>query len=87
MNTIRWVCLKVLDNHLAGIGLPEKDLAELADALGETKERDYGYTFSDIRQRVIPSIVLETYPKHKITKALVLQVIEANPPTAPFTAE
>jgi hypothetical protein len=79
--------LKVLHNHLAGTGLAEKDLAELAEALGETKGCDYGYTFSDIRQRVIPSLVLEAYPKHKITKALALKVIEANPPTAPFTAE
>ncbi len=64
--------LKVLHNHLAGTGLAEKDLAELAEALGETKGCDYGYTFSDIRQWVIPSLVLEAYPKPKITKALAL---------------
>jgi AAA+ superfamily predicted ATPase len=72
---------------LAGTGLSEKDFAEIADAMGETKERPYGYTCSDIIQRFVPSLVLAAYPNHKITKPLALRVVEETTPSPPFKVE
>ncbi len=72
---------------LAGTGLSEKDFAEIADAMGGSKERPYGYTCSDITQRFVPSLVLNAYPNHKITKALALRVVEETAPSPPLNAE
>lgn len=79
--------MKLVKDRLQGSGLSEDDCKEIAESLGETKERGYGYTCSDITQRVIPSIVLAAYPSHKITKDVALRVIDENAPTPPFIAE
>lgn len=77
----------LLETQLQGIGLKDPEIADIAEALGETKQRDYGYTFSDITQRFIPALVLAAYPKRKITHDLAQKVISEMSPTPPFTAE
>jgi SpoVK/Ycf46/Vps4 family AAA+-type ATPase len=78
---------QLLATHLAGAGLGSSDLTALAESLGATAERPYGYTFSDITQRLIPSLVLSAYPTEKITRALALRVAAGIPPTPPFKAQ
>ncbi len=78
---------KLLTEQLAGAHLTEKDLTALAEILGEAKGRDYGFTFSDITQRLIPAIVLAAYPREKITGRLALSVAATMSPTPPFKAE
>lgn len=77
----------VLEVQLAGTGLSKGELETIASHLGETKSRSYGYTFSDITQRFIPSLVLAAYPNAKITAALAANVLEAMAPTPPFKSE
>lgn len=79
--------MKLLKDRLNGSGLSDHDFEEIAEAMGSTKIREYGYTCSDITQRVIPAIVLAAYPSHKISKSLALRVVAENPPTPPFTAQ
>lgn len=78
---------KLLATQLGGIDFSKVDLANIAESLGETESRPYGYTFSDITQRFIPSLILAAYPSRKITRELALRVIADTPPTPPFTAE
>ena len=78
---------KLLERTLAGTGLTRADFEVIAQHLGETKARDYGYTFSDITQRLIPSLVLAAYPKDRITRQLALGVINEMEPTPPFKTE
>ena len=78
---------KLLATHLAGVGLTSGDIAALADSVGPTKERSYGYTYSDLTQRLIPSIVLAAYPDKKITRKLALSVAAEIEPTPPFKAQ
>jgi len=78
---------KLLEKTLAGAGLTRVDCEVIAQHLGETKARDYGYTFSDITQRFIPSLVLAAYPKDRITRHLALAVIDEMEPTPPFKTE
>jgi len=78
---------KLLSTHLAGADLSSDHLRAIAERLGEAKGRLYGHTFSDITQRFIPSLVLAAYPSKKITFDLALHILEATPPTPPFTAE
>lgn len=75
---------QLLTTQLAGAGLSKADIDVIADHLGEAKGRKYGYTFSDITQRFIPSLVLSAYPARKISRDLALQIIETTAPTPPF---
>ncbi len=78
---------KMLADQLAGTRLTDKEITALADTLGESRGRDYGFTFSDITQRLIPAIVLAAYPHEKITGTLALRVAATIQPTPPFKAE
>jgi AAA+ superfamily predicted ATPase len=78
---------RLLDVQLAGTGLTHPDLEALAQHLGETKTRSYGYTFSDITQRFIPALVLAAYPKDRVTRHLAVEVINGMVPTQPFKTE
>jgi SpoVK/Ycf46/Vps4 family AAA+-type ATPase len=78
---------KLLTEQLAGAGISAHDITELAEKLGETSAREYGYTFSDITQRLIPAIVLAAYPDEKITGKLALRVADSVQPTPPFKSE
>ena len=77
----------LLETQLANTGLGKSDFETIAQQLGETAKRKYGYAFSDITQRFIPSLILAAYPKHKITCDLSLEVIARMSPTPPFKEE
>ncbi|MBL1320700.1 MAG: AAA family ATPase [Methylophaga sp.] len=64
----------VLSNTFSPLGFSTVDIQSLVDATGADDEVDYGFTFSDLTQRLIPSIVLDAYPTHKVSpdKALVI---------------
>ena len=74
----------LLETQLANAGLEKAELQTIAEHLGETSKRKYGYTFSDITQRFIPSLILAAYPQQKITCAIALDVIAKMSPTPPF---
>jgi AAA+ superfamily predicted ATPase len=78
---------KLLGDQLAGSHLSDREITALADVLGETEDRAYGFTFSDITQRLIPAIILAAYPREKVTGALALRVANTMQPTPPFKAE
>jgi SpoVK/Ycf46/Vps4 family AAA+-type ATPase len=77
----------LLTAQLAGTGLSARDIDAVAAALGKTDGRKYVYTFSDITQRFIPSLVLTAYPSNKITLDLATRVLKETKPTPPFSEE
>jgi AAA+ superfamily predicted ATPase len=81
------LCKHLIETQLAGAGFSKAEFESLAHHLGETKTRGYGYTFSDITQRFVPSLILAAYPKGKITRQLALDVIADTAPTAPFKSQ
>jgi AAA+ superfamily predicted ATPase len=78
---------KLLSNYLHGSNLSQADVAAIAKLLGESETCPYGFTFSDISQRYIPTLVLAAYPDHKITRDLAVKIAEAMHPTPPFKGE
>jgi SpoVK/Ycf46/Vps4 family AAA+-type ATPase len=78
---------RLLHSNLKGSSLSDSDIDNLAERLGKTEKRSYGYTFSDITQKFLPSLVLAAYPSAKITLNLAKQVIADTPPTPPFKSE
>ena len=48
------------------------------------KGRDYGYSFSDITQRLIHNTILEAFPDRPVSFDLALSVLDRTEPTRPF---
>jgi len=78
---------QILSESLSGTGLIESDIKELAVMTGETNNRKYGFTYSDITQRLLPAIVLNAYPDQKITMDSFRNVVQTIKPTPPFTEQ
>lgn len=76
--------LQVLRQALLGSGIAEPDLEALADATGEVAERRYGFTYSDLTQRLVPSIVLDAFPERALTGARAIETARGIEPTPPF---
>jgi hypothetical protein len=75
----------LLQRLLAGTRLTPADVTQLADATGPTGSVDYGYTYSDLRQRLVPEIVLAAYrTSAPVTAALALEVAGRTMATRPF---
>lgn len=74
----------VLDKPLQELGLSKEDVAEIVDMTGPNNGYDYGYTFSDLTQRLIPSIILDAYPTEKVTGELAKEIAKKTIPTSPF---
>jgi AAA+ superfamily predicted ATPase len=75
----------VLVQALEGIEIDISDVEEAARHLGPTETRQCGATYSDLRQRFIPDLVLTAYANNTpITAALLIQAASAFVPTRPF---
>lgn len=75
---------QLLSQWLQPAGVGEAELANLVRATGPRKNIDYGFTFSDITQRLLPTIVLDAYPNAAIKGARALEIAFAMAATPPF---
>jgi AAA+ superfamily predicted ATPase len=75
---------KVLEAPLKELGVAEKDIKELVKLTGETGERNYGFTYSDLLQRLIPTIILNAYPDEKVSAEMIKNVADSMLPTPVF---
>ena len=78
----------LLSNLLEGVALNDDELNQLVALTGPVDGRDFGYTYSDLRQRLVPKAVIlgGTYNvplSHKVLADAVKRV----PPTRPFAQE
>lgn len=73
----------VLDGALHALGLSKKQIEELVAATGKGKGH-YGFTFSDLTQRLLPAIVLDAYPSRSVDAARALEIARLMQPTPPF---
>jgi len=76
--------LDVLARRLSGAGFSQNDLKALAAATGEQPKRPYGFTYSDITQRLLPLVVLDAYPDGPIRPKRAIELAQAMLPTPPF---
>lgn len=73
----------VLEVPLSEAGLRPADIKRIVAATGEDGAKP-GFTYSDLTQRLIPTIVLDAYPDRPITAARTLELAKAIRPTPPF---
>jgi SpoVK/Ycf46/Vps4 family AAA+-type ATPase len=74
----------VLDEPLRQLGLSARQIDDLVAATGARKDRAYGFTFSDLTHRLLPSIVLDAYPDGPVDPARAVEIAHGMAPTAPF---
>lgn len=74
----------ILSTRLGSAGFGKTDLDKLAEVTGANTERPYGFTYSDITQRLLPSIVLDAYPDSPIKPDRAVEIAKAMQPTPPF---
>jgi AAA+ superfamily predicted ATPase len=69
---------------LEELGFTTHQIHSLVAMTGATRGREYGYTYSDLAQKLLPGLLLAAYPSHAITFELAKGVVERHPPTPPF---
>ena len=70
--------------QLRPLGLSNRAIQELVTITGPRSESAPGFTFSDISQRLIPSIILAAYPDKAVDDDLAVQVASSMSSTPPF---
>lgn len=77
----------LLSRLFAGTSMSAADIDALATATSDVPGRPYGYTYSDLRQRLVPEVVLEAFRrKVAIDATIANEVLRRVPPTKPFAA-
>lgn len=76
--------LAVLAPLLSEVGFSSSDVQSLVMATGECDGRDYGFTYSDLTQRLIPTLVLSAYPDNRIDPSQCIAIANKMSPTPPF---
>ena len=74
----------VLRNPLGQIGFTETQIAEVVKQSGPRDGRSYGFTYSDLTQRFLPSLVIDAYPNRPLTFERALEIAAAMLPTPVF---
>lgn len=79
--------LALLVASLAGTGLSAITISTAASLLGNTDDASWGATYSDIRQRFIPDLVIEAIVRQQpLTSEMIIAAAREFKPTRPFGA-
>lgn len=74
----------VLSLRLEPLGFNPAQVDALVAATGPQRGKTYGFTFSDLTQRLLPSIVLDAYPSRPVDGARAVEIARSIAPTPPF---
>lgn len=66
------------------IDFTEEEIKAIGLATGPNGKFNYGFTFSDLTQRLMPSLILTAYPNGPVTPARAMEIIRLMNPTPPF---
>ena len=74
----------VLSPILKELGLSELEVGAMVAATGARDGQAYGFTFSDLTQRLLPTILLDAFPERPVDGARALALAKQMLPTPPF---
>lgn len=74
----------VLKEPLTELGLSTNDIKKVVELTGPTGDRDFGHTYSDLVQRLLPSIILDAYPENAVSGKRAIEITKLTIPTSPF---
>ncbi|MGU9951152.1 MAG: AAA family ATPase [Gammaproteobacteria bacterium WSBS_2016_MAG_OTU1] len=70
---------------LMEVGFDDKQINQIAKVICG-QDGKFGFTYSDIRQRLLPAVVLDAYPDSSVEFKRVLELATGMKPTPPFQA-
>ena len=73
----------VLQEPLVELGLSDKEIKQIVKVTGP-KDQDLGFTFSDLTQRLLPTIILDAYPNNAVNGSRAIEITKSIIPTSPF---
>jgi AAA+ superfamily predicted ATPase len=74
----------VLKGALHDAGFSPQDIDGLVTATGPTAKHSYGFTFSDLTQRLLPAVVLDAYPETAMNAKRAVEIAKRMHATPPF---
>jgi len=74
----------VLETPLKEAGFASIEINRIVELTGPQGQGGYGFTFSDLTQRLLPTLVLDAYPDRPITFQRAQQIVASIKPTPPF---
>jgi AAA+ superfamily predicted ATPase len=74
----------VLEAPLSEVGFSSAEINRVVEMTGPPRAGAYGYTFSDLTQRLLPTLVLDAYPDRPVTFQRAQQLIASMKSTPPF---
>jgi SpoVK/Ycf46/Vps4 family AAA+-type ATPase len=69
---------------LGELGFSAPEIERMVTATGPRREQPYGFTFSDLTQRLLPGVILDAYPASAVRPQRALEFASAMVPTPPF---
>lgn len=79
--------MAVIGPSLKQLGFNEPQIDAIVIATGAREKVNYGFTFSDLTQRLLPAIILDAYPTKTVSPPRALKITREMLPTAPFQDE
>ena len=76
--------MALLQKPLEEICFTQQQIEKIADMTGATNGRQYGFTFSDITQKLFHAMIMSAYPDRTINYEQVVSTINKITPTPPF---
>lgn len=75
---------QIIQQSLEGAGLKPETISTLVEITGPCGQRDYGFSFSDLTHRLLPSLVLDAFPENAITDSRAIAICRELDPTPRF---
>ncbi|MCK4588196.1 AAA family ATPase [Candidatus Woesebacteria bacterium] len=75
---------KLFERSFGDTGLSKEQLAQLVSLAGPIENREYGFSYSDILNKVVPEAIMKAYPEKPLTFELILAAVQKTQPTPPF---
>jgi SpoVK/Ycf46/Vps4 family AAA+-type ATPase len=66
---------ELFSKSLIGLDFTEEQLNQLADITSPEKNEDLGYSFSDIRLKILPEAIANSYPDKALSFEIILKTI------------
>jgi AAA+ superfamily predicted ATPase len=76
--------LAVMEVPLSEVGFDDEQIKKIAKLTGPSTKQKYGFTYSDLTQRLLPTLVMDAYPEKPVEFARAVQIIKTIYPTPPF---
>lgn len=74
----------VLAKPFEELGFNQSQIEAIINATGPSDTAGYGFTFSDLTQRLLPSIILDAYPANSVNASRAIEIAQQMKPTPPF---